>query len=142
MAIPPSLAARTHRTKGVALMKVCVFGAGAIGGNLAARFASSDAEVSVIARGEHLAAIKANGITVESPERALQVRVKASADPRELGPQDLVVVTVKAPALPDVAKGIDPLLRTDTPVLFVMNGIPWWYFHAHGGTYDGRRLPL
>jgi 2-dehydropantoate 2-reductase len=123
-------------------MKVCVFGAGAIGGNLAARFASTDAEVAVVARGEHLAAIKANGITVESPERTVQARVKASADPRELGPQDLVVVTVKAPALPDVAKGIGPLLKAETPVLFVMNGIPWWYFHAHGGAYDGRRLPL
>jgi 2-dehydropantoate 2-reductase len=122
-------------------MKVCVFGAGAIGGNLAARFAATDAEVSVIARGEHLAAIKANGITVESPERPVQARVKASADARELGPQDLVIVTVKAPALPDVAKGIGPLLKPETPVLFVMNGIPWWYFHAHGGPFDGRRLP-
>jgi len=122
-------------------MKLCVFGAGAIGGNLAARLASTDAEVSVIARGEHLAAIKDNGITVETPERNLQVKVKASADARDLGPQDLVIVTVKAPALPDVAAGIGPLLKTDTPVLFVMNGIPWWYFHAHGGKYDGRKLP-
>jgi 2-dehydropantoate 2-reductase len=124
-------------------MKVCVFGAGAIGGNLAARLAATDAEVSVIARGEQLAAIKANGITVETPEKpSLQARVAASADARELGPQDLVIVTVKAPALPDVAKGIGPLLKSETPVLFVMNGIPWWYFHAHGGPFEGRRLPL
>src|SRR5262245_51932106 len=123
-------------------MKVCVFGAGAIGGNLAVRLASTDAEVSVIARGEHLAAIKANGITVETPERPMQAKVSASDNARDLGPQDLVIVTVKAPALPDVAKGIGPLLKADTPVLFVMNGIPWWYFHAHGGPFDGRRLPL
>jgi 2-dehydropantoate 2-reductase len=124
-------------------MKVCVFGAGAIGGNLAVRLASTDADVSVIARGEQLAAIKANGIIVETPEKpSLQARVAASADARDLGPQDLVIVAVKAPALPDVAKGIGPLLKPDTPVLFVMNGIPWWYFHAHGGPFDGRRLPL
>jgi 2-dehydropantoate 2-reductase len=122
-------------------MKVCVFGAGAIGGNLAARLASADSEVSVIARGEHLAAIKANGITVEAADRTFTAPVKASADARDLGPQDLVIVTVKAPALPDVASGIGPLLKPETPVLFVMNGIPWWYFHAHGGELDGRRLP-
>jgi 2-dehydropantoate 2-reductase len=122
-------------------MKVCVFGAGAIGGNLAARLASTDAQVSVIARGEQLAAIKGHGITVETPEQpSINARVAASADARDLGPQDLVIVTVKAPALPDVARGIGPLLKPDTPVLFVMNGIPWWYFHAHGGPLDGRRL--
>ena len=122
-------------------MKVCVFGAGAIGGNLAARLASADAEVSVIARGAHLAAIRANGITVEASDRTITAQVAASADARDLGPQDLVIVAVKAPALPDVATGIGPLLKPDTPVLFVMNGIPWWYFHAHGGAHDGRRLP-
>src|SRR3954452_17433364 len=121
-------------------MKLCVFGAGAIGGNLAARFAAA-AEVSVIARGEHLAAIQRDGITVEAPDRTINAKVKASADARDLGPQDLVIVTVKAPALPDVAAGIGPLLKPDTPVLFVMNGIPWWYFHAHGGPLDGKRLP-
>ncbi len=122
-------------------MKVCVFGAGAIGGNLAARLAAGGAEVSVIARGEHLAAIRANGITVETPQGRLHARTAASSDPRDLGPQDLVIVTVKAPALPDVAAGIAPLLKPQTPVLFVMNGIPWWYFYAHGGPLDGRRLP-
>ena len=66
----------------------------------------------------------------------------ASADPPELGPQDFVIVTVKAPALGDVAAGIAPLLKSDTPVMFVMNGIPWWYFYKHGGEFDGRRLPL
>jgi 2-dehydropantoate 2-reductase len=122
-------------------MKICVFGAGAIGGNVAARLASSGAEVSVIARGEHLAAIKANGLTLEMPKETIAARVIASADAHDLGPQDLVIVTVKAPALPEVAAGIAPLLKADTPVMFVMNGIPWWYFYRHGGTLDGRRLP-
>src|SRR5262245_56820950 len=122
-------------------MKNCVFGAGAIGGNLAARLAVSGADVSVIARGEHLAAMKANGITLEMPKETITGKVKASSDPRELWPQDLVMVTVKAPALPDVAANIAPLLKTDTSVMFVMNGIPWWYFYKHGGPLDGRRLP-
>jgi 2-dehydropantoate 2-reductase len=122
-------------------MKICVFGAGAIGGNMAARLAASGADVSVIARGEHLAAIRANGITLEMPKETITARVKASADAHDLGPQDLVMVAVKAPALPDVAAGIAPLLKADTPVMFVMNGIPWWYFYKHGGPLEGRRLP-
>jgi len=123
------------------MSKVCIYGAGAIGGNLAARLARSGADVSVVARGAHLDAIRQNGITLESPKETIAARVKASADPRDLGPQDLVIVTVKAPALPDVAAGIGPLLEPETPVMFVMNGIPWWYFYRHGGPYDGRRLP-
>ncbi len=123
-------------------MKICIFGAGAIGGNLAVRLASGGADVAVVARGEHLAAIRQNGMTLELPDRTINQRVTASADPRELGPQDFVIVTVKAPALKDVAAGIGPLLKADTPVMFVMNGIPWWYFYKHGGAFDGRRLPL
>jgi 2-dehydropantoate 2-reductase len=122
-------------------MKICVFGAGAIGGNLAARLAASGVDVSVVARGEHLAAIKADGLTLEMPNDTIKTRVNASSDPHELGPQDLILVTVKAPALPDVAAAIGPLLKSDTPVMFVMNGIPWWYFYKHGGPLDGRRLP-
>ena len=123
-------------------MKVCVFGAGAIGGHVAGRLAKGGAEVSVVARGAHLAAIRANGLRVELPDEVIDCRPAASADPAELGPQDAVVVTVKAPALPSVAAAIAPLLGPDTAVAFVMNGIPWWYFHAHGGALDGRRLPL
>jgi 2-dehydropantoate 2-reductase len=123
-------------------MKLCIFGAGAIGGHLAARLQTAGADVSVVARGGHLAAIKNDGLTLELPDRVLHARVKASQDPGEIGPQDAVIVAVKAPALPDVAERIGPLLRADTPVLFAMNGIPWWYFHAHGGPFDGRRLPL
>jgi len=122
-------------------MKVCVFGAGAIGGHLAARLAKGGAEVSVVARGAHLEAMRSNGLTVRTRQGDLHSRPRASADPAELGPQDAVVVTVKTPAFPDVAKTIAPLLGPQTPVAFVMNGIPWWYFHAHGGPLDGRHLP-
>jgi 2-dehydropantoate 2-reductase len=122
-------------------MKICVFGAGAIGGHLAVRFARGGAEVSVIARGPHLAAIQRDGLTVHTRDGELRARVQATDDPARLGAQDAVVVTVKAPALPSVAATIVPLLRPDTGVAFVMNGIPWFYFHAHGGGLDGRRLP-
>jgi 2-dehydropantoate 2-reductase len=123
------------------MKKICVFGAGAIGGNLAARLANGGADVSVVARGEHLAAIRQNGLTLETPQRIFSAKVQASAESRDLGPQDLVIVSVKAPSLPDVARGIGPLLKPDTPVMFVMNGIPWWYFYRHGGPLDGRHLP-
>jgi 2-dehydropantoate 2-reductase len=123
-------------------MKICIYGAGAIGGHLAARLQNNGADVSVVARGEHLAAIQQDGLTLELPDRVINARVKASVDPDALGPQDAVIVAVKAPALPEVAAGIAPLLRAETPVLFAMNGIPWWYFYAHGGPFDGKRLPL
>jgi 2-dehydropantoate 2-reductase len=119
-----------------------VYGAGAIGGYLAGFLARSGADVSVVARGAHLQAIRSNGLTVESPDMSMHVHVRASDDPAELGPQDAVVVTVKAPSLPGIAGGLAPLLGPDTPVAFLTNGIPWWYFHGLGGAQDGRRLPL
>ncbi len=122
-------------------MRVCVYGAGAIGGHLAVRFARGGAEVSVVARGPHLAAIQRDGLTVHAVDGEHHVKLPASDDPAQLGPQDAVVVTVKAPALPQVAASIAPLLRADTGVAFVMNGIPWWYFHALPGPLEGRRLP-
>jgi 2-dehydropantoate 2-reductase len=130
------------RGVGVArLTRICVFGAGSVGGYLAGSLAKAGAKVSVVARGAHLAAICANGLTVESPDSSLNVRLPASDNPADLGPQDAVIVTVKAPALPTVAATIAPLVGPDTVVAFLMNGIPWWYFHAHGGPLDGRRLP-
>jgi 2-dehydropantoate 2-reductase len=122
------------------VMRICVFGAGSVGGYLAAYLARGGAEVSAVARGAHLAAIRANGLTVETPDEKLTVRIAASDNPAELGRQDVVLVTVKAPALPEVAATIAPLLDERTAVAFVMNGIPWWYFHAHGGPLDGRQL--
>jgi 2-dehydropantoate 2-reductase len=122
-------------------MKVCVFGAGAIGGHLAVRLARGGADVSVVARGPQLAAIQQHGLKVITAKSELDATVRASADPAELGEQDAVLVTVKAPALPAVAATIAPLLGPDTKVAFVMNGIPWFYFHAIGGALEGRRLP-
>jgi 2-dehydropantoate 2-reductase len=121
-------------------MKICVFGAGAIGGHLAVRLARGGAEVSVVARGPQLAAVRKDGLTIVTSERKLNAMLPATADPSALGPQDAVLVTVKAPALPSVAATIAPLLREDTSVAFVMNGLPWFYFHGIGGALEGRRL--
>ena len=122
-------------------MRICVFGAGSVGGYLAGYLSRGSNEVSAVARGAHLAAIRGHGLTVETPDETLTARIAASDNPADLGRQDLVLVTVKAPALPTVAATIAPLLGPDTAVAFIMNGIPWWYFHAHGGTHDGRQLP-
>ena len=122
-------------------MRICIYGAGAIGGHLAARLARSGADVSVVARGAQLAAIRARGLTVRAADGVMECRPRAAADPAELGPQDAVVVTTKVPALPSVAAGIAPLLGPDTPVAFVTNGIPWWYFDRHGGPREGGRIP-
>jgi 2-dehydropantoate 2-reductase len=122
-------------------MKVCVYGAGAVGGHLATRLALGGAEVSVLARGANLAAIRANGLVTRALDGEHHVRPAAAADAAELGVQDAVVVTVKAPSLTSVAQGIAPLLGPETFVAFVMNGIPWWYFDGDGGPLDGTELP-
>lgn len=122
-------------------MKICVYGAGAVGGHIAGRLAAAgQIELSLIARGEQLAAIRQNGLRVETREGTLVSHPLATDRPADLGPQDIVIVAVKAPALPTIAEHIASLLHEDSLVVFVMNGIPWWYFSSHGGTLDGTRL--
>lgn len=108
-------------------MRICIFGAGAVGGHFAARLAAAGHSVSVIARGEYLAAIRERGLVVLHGDERLEARVKASDRPAELGPQDIVISTLKANALPSLAAGIGPLLGPETAVVFAQNGIPWWY---------------
>ncbi len=122
-------------------MKITIYGAGAIGGHLAMRLNRAGADVSVIARGAHLAAIQQNGLTVHAVDGVHNARVHATDNPASLGRQEAVFVTVKAPALPQVAAGIGPLLGADTPVAFVMNGIPWWYFNHLAGPHRDNSLP-
>ncbi|MET7647788.1 2-dehydropantoate 2-reductase [Streptomyces sp. NPDC005426] len=121
-------------------MKICVYGAGAVGGHIAGPLAASQAEISVVARGQQLAAIREHGLRVKTREGDLLSHPAATDRPGDLGPQDIVIVTVKAPALPGIAEHIGSLLHQDSLVLFVMNGIPWWYFHSHGGDLDGTHL--
>ena len=104
-------------------MKICVFGAGAVGGHIAARLAAKGHEVSVVARGPHLAAIEKNGLKLLHGEETISGRVKT----RDFGKQDLVIVALKANLLDTFADAAAPLLGPDTAVVFAQNGIPWWY---------------
>jgi 2-dehydropantoate 2-reductase len=122
-------------------MKICIYGAGAVGGHIAGRLGAAQADVSIVARGQHLAAIRQNGLRVETREGELVSHPVVTDRPGDLEPQDLVIVAVKAPALPAIAEHIGSLLKKDGLALFVLNGVPWWYFHAHGGPLDGTRLP-
>jgi len=109
-------------------MKVCIVGAGAVGGLIGARLAANtDATVSALARGETLQALNARGWRLKQGDRLLSTPTRAAADARDLGVQDLVVVAVKAPAMASVASQIGPLLGPETIVLPAMNGVPWWF---------------
>ncbi|MBM3591293.1 MAG: 2-dehydropantoate 2-reductase [Alphaproteobacteria bacterium] len=120
-------------------MKICIFGAGAIGGLMGAKLAAKgDVDVTFIARGPHLAAMRENGVKLisEGTEQIVHPRCVATAE--EAGPQDYVLVTLKAHSLPSAAKQMQPLLGPDTAIVSAVNGIPWWYFHGIGGAYEGR----
>ena len=110
-------------------MKICVYGAGAIGGLMAAWLARSGNEVSVVARGAQLDAIRRHGLRVRSKGETESFPVKAEGEAAKLGPQDYVLVTVKAQSLTNVAETISPLLGGETSVVTAMNGVPWWFFH-------------
>jgi 2-dehydropantoate 2-reductase len=120
--------------------KTCIYGAGAIGGWIGAKLARMGGQVSAVARGATLEALRANGLRLQEAGEVLQVPVRASAEPGELGVQDLVVIAVKAPAMAEVARHVAPLLGPDTIVLTAMNGVPWWFFEGFGGRFAGTRL--
>ena len=121
-------------------MKICIYGAGAIGGWIGARLAALGEPVSVVARGATLVALQTHGLRLQQAEGLLQMPVQAADNAAALGVQDLVVVAVKAPALAEVARGIAPLLGPHTLVLTAMNGVPWWFFQGFGGAYAGTAL--
>ncbi|MGO4908321.1 2-dehydropantoate 2-reductase [Pseudorhodobacter sp. W20_MBD10_FR17] len=121
-------------------MKICIFGAGAIGGYMAAKLALAGADVSVVARGPHLAAIQNRGLTLIENDVAVTVPVRATASAAELGPQDYVIVTLKAHSVPSVVPAMQPLIGPHTTIVSGVNGVPWWYFHKLGGPLEGTRL--
>ena len=122
-------------------MKACIYGAGAIGGWLGMALAQAGHTVSMVARGDTLRALQADGLRMRRTDGTLaQVPVTAHSDPAALGVQDLVVIAVKAPGLPDVARAIAPLLGPHTVVLTAMNGVPWWFLDGVGGAAQGRAL--
>ena len=121
-------------------MKICVFGAGAIGGYMGAKLAEAGADVSLVARGPHLAAMREKGLSLVEDGETKTFQVTATSDPSELGPQDYVIVTLKAHSVPPVVGKMQPLIGDGTTIVSGVNGVPWWYFHKIGGPLEGTRL--
>ena len=121
-------------------MKICIYGAGGIGGFMASHLMRGDHQVSLIARGPHLAAIKAKGLTIVDEGKRETIACNATDDPAELGPQDCVVLSLKAHSAPAIADKIKPLLGPNTIVVPAQNGIPWWYFYKKSGPLQDRKL--
>lgn len=114
------------------MTRICIFGAGAIGGYLAAALDNAGAAVSLVARGPHLEAILKNGLTFEKDGVTSTHHLPASSDPADLGPQDVVFLAVKAHGIPAIIDGLKQLLHDDTIIVPAVNGLPWWYFHGAG----------
>jgi 2-dehydropantoate 2-reductase len=121
-------------------MKVCIYGAGAIGGYMAVMMKRGGADVSLIARGAHLQAIKANGLTLHMGGETYNERMPATNDPHELGPQDYVIVGLKAHQAWESAEHMRPLFGPNTAVVTAQNGLPWWYFYGLGEQTAHLRL--
>lgn len=121
-------------------MKICIYGAGAIGGYLGVQLARAGADVSLVARGPHLSAMREHGLKllIDGEERV--ARLRCTDDPRELGPQDYVIIALKAHSVPAVLDAMQPLIGPDTAVVTAVNGIPYWYFYKHGGALEGTTL--
>jgi len=123
-------------------MKICVVGAGAIGGLMGTKLALNGEEVTVIDQGAHLQAIQENGLKLiwqDGTEYVAEV-AKATDKVEDAGVQDLIILSLKAHYLEQVAKQIPKITGSDTIIVTVQNGIPWWYFHNHGGEFDGRPI--
>ncbi len=122
-------------------MKICIIGAGAIGGMLAVRLADSGAKVSVVARGTQLAAIRASGLTlIEADGSRRQATMAADRDISTLGPQDAIILAVKAHQLADACEGVAHALAPEGFVVTAQNGVPWWYFEKLASAFAGRRV--
>ncbi|MCH7943849.1 MAG: 2-dehydropantoate 2-reductase, partial [Proteobacteria bacterium] len=121
-------------------MRVCIYGAGAIGGYLGALMASAGVDVTLIARGPHLAAMRKNGLKLLIGGETRISHPRCTDDPAEAGLQDYVIVALKAHSAPAVVAAMQPLLGPTSAVVTAVNGIPWWYFHGLEGRWRDRRL--
>jgi 2-dehydropantoate 2-reductase len=121
-------------------MKICVFGAGAIGGFLGAKLARSGAEVSLVARGTNLAAIRRDGLRLRAGGEETVVHLPATDDPSELGRQDYVIVTLKANQIDGALDRFAPLLGPETAIVTAVNGVPYWYFYRQPGPWENRGI--
>lgn len=117
------------------MSRICIYGAGAIGGYMAAALADAGADVSLVARGPHLEAIQQSGLTLHKDGQAKTYSCRASDNPADLGKQDYVIIALKAHGLPSIIDSMQPLLDKETAIVSAVNGVPWWYFHqANTGT--------
>lgn len=121
-------------------MRIAIVGAGAIGGYFGGLLARAGHDVTLIARGAHRDAVRANGLTVESKDDVFTTHPACTDNPAEAGAQDLVILSLKAPAVPAMAEKMLPLFGPDTAMITAMNGVPYWYFHKHGGPLDDARI--
>lgn len=121
-------------------MRICIYGAGAIGGYLGAELALAGMDVTLIARGPHLEAMARHGVRLLVGGHERVARPRCTDDPAMVGPQDYVVVTLKAPSWPGIVDSIQPLLGPETPVVAAVNGIPWWYFYRLEGPWRNHQL--
>lgn len=121
-------------------MKICIYGAGAIGGYLGVQLARAGADVSLVARGAHLAAMRERGLTLLAGEEKHTVHPRCTDNAADLGVQDYVIVTLKAHSITGVIEKMQPLLGPHTRIVTAVNGIPYWYFHKHGGGYENSTL--
>jgi 2-dehydropantoate 2-reductase len=121
-------------------MKLCVYGAGAMGSLIGGLVARAGFDVTFIARGQQLEALRKSGLTLITGNERWQGKVKAFDNSQEAGTCDLLLLTTKAYQLPEIASKIAPLLHKDTCIMPCVNGVPWWYFQRHGGPFDGRTL--
>jgi 2-dehydropantoate 2-reductase len=121
-------------------MKVCIFGAGAIGGYLGVQLAQAGADVSLVARGAHLEAMRKNGVRLLKDDEEIVAHPTCTNDPAELGVQDCVIVGLKGHQLSSAVESMQPLLGNDTAIVTAVNGIPYWYFYRHGGKLEGSTL--
>jgi 2-dehydropantoate 2-reductase len=121
-------------------MKICIYGAGAIGGYLGVQLARAGADVSLVARGPHLAAMRANGLKLLIGDEAHVARPHCTDNPAELGVQDYVIICLKAHSIAAVIDQMQPLLGPRTRIVTAVNGIPYWYFYKHGGAHEGATL--
>src|ERR1700761_6277424 len=121
-------------------MKICIYGAGAIGGYIGVQLARAKADVSLVARGAHLAAMRERGLKLLTDNKEYLVRPRCTDNPSELGAQDFVIICLKAHSITGVLSQMQPLLGPNTRIVTAVNGIPYWYFYRHGGAYEGSTL--
>lgn len=121
-------------------MKICIYGAGAIGGFLGAELTRAGCDVTLVARGAHLEAMRRDGLTLLVGEERRAVRVRCTADPAAAGVQDHVILALKAHSVAPVLERLRPLLGPDTAVVTAQNGILWWYFYKLAGPWENRHL--